>query len=450
MLNFYDLTRLLFIVQIIPPVLLTQHLVKNKQVKSTPLVIFIALVLILLGQYLINLSELSVSVIEFLTDLFGDSGAFLIPKVLNSLCLFMSLFLITKRNKLPLPQMIFWTLLLANGFLLIDSFVTACLRLFLSAPHSVYLSLYVEAVLSLFFKIIFVQLCQIPFNRQRQRKLLVWESQVLIILGIVAFLSTSSILFVQLKQQTGVFSVRVQFFLIGLIFLFSTCFSFLYFTIENQLEKVTKLTAENQAFEGELQLIKSTQENNEKVRTLRHDLKNQYIVLAGLLERPTDENLKSAREYINHSLVDIQQTELFFTHNFVLNFLLNEKYALAKEQGIQLEIKVFSPETFALEESILTIIIGNLLDNAISAVDRNQEDTHRTIFFTMRIFNNNLKIEIENQFDPAEIKDRMDRQNRGLGIKNIQRAVDQVGGLYQQEIVDNLFRTTIILFSITK
>ncbi|HEL1150850.1 TPA: GHKL domain-containing protein, partial [Streptococcus equi subsp. zooepidemicus] len=93
-------------------------------------------------------------------------------------------------------------------------------------------------------------------------------------------------------------------------------------------------------------------------------------------------------------------------------------------------------------------IIGNLLDNSIAATIRNQNKAEKQIQLKMRLFKNQLHIDIENFFDPKELASRSQRKKDGLGIKNVQKIVQQYYGLYQQTIDNNIYKVSIIFSNI--
>lgn len=85
---------------------------------------------------------------------------------------------------------------------------------------------------------------------------------------------------------------------------------------------------------------------------MRHDLKNQYLILAGYIK---DKNYDAALNYINKSIIKLDHSQIkFYTNNPILNYLLNQKAQQAIENNIQMEIKAFIPADFHIESSIIS------------------------------------------------------------------------------------------------
>ena len=51
----------------------------------------------------------------------------------------------------------------------------------------------------------------------------------------------------------------------------------------------------------------------------------------------------------------------------MIDALLNTKYSIAKENGIQFLLKIFIPEELPINQCDLGVVLGNALDNAIEA-----------------------------------------------------------------------------------
>ncbi|MDR2832524.1 MAG: GHKL domain-containing protein [Streptococcaceae bacterium] len=63
---------------------------------------------------------------------------------------------------------------------------------------------------------------------------------------------------------------------------------------------------------------------------------------------------------------------------------------------------------------------------------------------------NQLFIQVQNSFDSKEISKRKNRLKEGIGTRNIQTLVAQLGGLYSSEMDNDIYSTSIIIFNIYK
>lgn len=100
----------------------------------------------------------------------------------------------------------------------------------------------------------------------------------------------------------------------------------------------------------------------------RHNLINKLIVLKNEIEHGEKENV--IREI--DKIIENNHTESYISDsgNQVIDALLNTKYSIAKENGIQFLLKIFIPEELPINQCDLGVVLGNALDNAIEATEK--------------------------------------------------------------------------------
>lgn len=234
-------------------------------------------------------------------------------------------------------------------------------------------------------------------------------------------------------------------FIVSFIIYINICILYLYKTLRNYYEKLEKTTTQKIVFESELKFFKQLKDSQSKLYSMKHDLKNQYVVLMGMLSQG---DTAGAEKYLQNSIQKIEHIDYFFTNNYVLNYLLNEKKSIAESHGITLNVKSFLPEKINLDTDIFAVVLGNLIDNSLNAVLRLSNSKEKEISLLIKQFDNNLLIEISNVFDPVELKTRKYRQFEGIGIKNVKRIVEENGGIYNQWIQDHQYIVSILLLHV--
>lgn len=288
---------------------------------------------------------------------------------------------------------------------------------------------------SAILKLISLAIYRIIYLQQRNVSLVM--TLIAIPLISVLVLGTSAV-FMEMKY-TDYIAITI------FVILTNICILYLYFTLENTLKKLQKTRMEKYSYKSELNFFKQLQQSQSKLYSLKHDLKNQYIVLSGLLEKG---DIIGVEKYIQESVKKIHNINYFYTNNYVLNYLLNEKKAIAEENGVSLNIESFFPEKTELDNDLLAIVLGNLIDNSLNAVLRLDDSNKRNISLIIKHFNKNLLIEISNTFDPNEIRTRKKRLIEGIGIKNIKKIVEENGGIYTQSISNSQYIVSILLLNI--
>lgn len=229
---------------------------------------------------------------------------------------------------------------------------------------------------------------------------------------------------------------------ISLLSLIVLSFSSLYFTLHlsQQQHAYYQNKLDKEQLQFQLRETQQSQEEYQRLQSLRHDLKNKHLTLLALLEENPDE----AREYL-HSLTDsISGKQTFYSKNPTINFLLNQKLHDVEDE-IALEIDCFVPQELSIQPDILAVILGNCLDNSISACLRLTDKSERTLALNIRYFQQNLFISINNTFNEQEQETRKTRQRDGWGLRNVDALVQEYQGTIKRFKENGRYRTEILL-----
>ncbi|MDR1567311.1 MAG: GHKL domain-containing protein [Streptococcaceae bacterium] len=205
---------------------------------------------------------------------------------------------------------------------------------------------------------------------------------------------------------------------------------------------VHQLELENQSINGQIAQFELTKKAREQIIRIQHDLKNDYLVMIGMLECGESENVS---QLLRKKLKNIDDSDFFYTNHSVLNFLLNHRCNEAKKRSIDLKITVLLADSVRLDNQVLAVVLGNLLDNAFAAVLRNEKG-NQWVQLEIKSKSGYLWIRVANRFNTNELKSRQKRQLDGWGIHNIKRVVADKNGLYESRVKDDLYETTIIFF----
>lgn len=183
------------------------------------------------------------------------------------------------------------------------------------------------------------------------------------------------------------------------------------------------------------------QENSEKIRKFHHDYKNKMIVLQELLEK---NDLITAKKYLVEVTEKLEYAKAYSkSGNVILDSLINYKLSKAEEQGICVRAEIKLPGKIAVEGDDMVVILGNLLDNAIEATSKLNENQKIQISITQ--VKGTLCIKISNTFD-GRIKKKAgklqtkkeDNMNHGIGLESVEGIVQKYHGemkvLYENEI----------------
>ena len=229
---------------------------------------------------------------------------------------------------------------------------------------------------------------------------------------------------------------------ISLLSLIVLSFSSLYFTLHlsQQQHAYYQNKLDKEQLQFQLRETQQSQEEYQRLQSLRHDLKNKHLTLLALLEENPDE----AREYLQSLTDSISGKQTFYSKNPTVNYLLNQKLHDVEDE-IALEIDCFIPQELSIQPDVLAVILGNCLDNSISACLRLTDKSERTLSLNIRYFQQNLFISINNTFNEQEQETRKTRQRDGWGLRNVDTLVQEYQGTIKRFKENGHYRTEILL-----
>ncbi len=102
-----------------------------------------------------------------------------------------------------------------------------------------------------------------------------------------------------------------------------------------------------------------------EMRGYKHDFHHHLQALKGQLEAGEVERALAYIEQLDRSLQSVDT--LLKTGNVTVDAILSAKLAQARSEGISVDVQANLPDTLTLTDVELSIVIGNLLDNAVEA-----------------------------------------------------------------------------------
>lgn len=165
-------------------------------------------------------------------------------------------------------------------------------------------------------------------------------------------------------------------------------------------------------------------------RKQRHDLRHHLLTLQTLWENGETEK---ARDYLSRYLgnADGIHVEKFCSHP-IINMLVSHYFSLAGERGVTLTAHIHVPDSFSIQDTDLSILIGNLLENALEAAERAPE-AYRFIHLNMLCRGQMFAVTVDNGFDGV-IQEEGGRYlsvksgHHGLGLSILHEMAEKYGG----------------------
>ena len=175
-----------------------------------------------------------------------------------------------------------------------------------------------------------------------------------------------------------------------------------------------------------------------------HDYKNHMIALTQLAE---DEKIDEIKTYLKKENALIEK-KMFYTKtgNSVVDAIIYTKQSIAEKQNITFVVNAKLPAEIIVSDMDMANILGNLIDNAIEAEQKEEEPYIEISIKQEKAF---LIISIRNKCTKMEKLDisktsKRDSQFHGIGLKSVKKLVKKYDGeisldLRNQEFVVNIF-----------
>lgn len=191
-----------------------------------------------------------------------------------------------------------------------------------------------------------------------------------------------------------------------------------------------------------------------QTRGWRHDYHNHIQSMKAYLAMGETDKLG---EYLDRLDTDLTTVDTVVkTGNVMIDAVLNSKLSLAKAKQIAVEAKAVVPSRLDISEIDLSLIIGNLMDNAMEACLRIEEEKARFIRVYIDVIKGQLYIYVMNAVNGRPDKKRTDDhrirypsakagRSYGFGLMRIDRVVERCKGYIDRQDEENVFATEILL-----
>lgn len=191
------------------------------------------------------------------------------------------------------------------------------------------------------------------------------------------------------------------------------------------------------------------QQSEKKINSFRHDVKNQLDMIYELLKYESKSNIK---EYVEKLEKNLGSNSVYSkTGNIALDSILNLKLSQAKQKGIQIICESEIPEDLQLNASDLMVILGNLLDNSITAAEKVKENPFIKIWVSYS--KGMLFISIENAYCGKIIEinghlltTKNNKEHHGYGLSNVKKVLEAYHGMVEFDHTKNIFRVDAALY----
>ncbi len=221
--------------------------------------------------------------------------------------------------------------------------------------------------------------------------------------------------------------------LICSLFLIAIIATYLFYNHTAKKEaEVYKLQTELERKEIDEAYYKVLDYQNEELKTLVHDEKNHLAVIKSF------SNMSEVEEYVDKIYSDLNKySSSGKTKNKMLDLILNKYKVLCESEGIDFYINIRTANLSFMENSDLTRMLSNIMDNAVEAAKKSEE---KKIDLSINNVSGHDMLTCVNSSDEKPVVSsgtlkttKKDKKFHGIGIKSIKRVVDKYDGEHEWE-----------------
>ncbi len=211
-------------------------------------------------------------------------------------------------------------------------------------------------------------------------------------------------------------------------------------TLEKSVEKLKEAALLNQQLDIQTEHIVALEKSYRAQRQYTHDFCNHLQTISDLLDTDKPEEAKNYTK----ELLGQQTTRIFAvnSHHPIIDAVLNLKYQLCREQGIDIRFRVNDLSGVNLPTDLLVVLLSNLLDNAIEGCCRANGKkklscslvAEETLFLSVRNTANPVTI-VDNRIPTS----KENKQEHGYGMALICSVMEKLHGEYAFDYRDGWF-----------
>lgn len=242
------------------------------------------------------------------------------------------------------------------------------------------------------------------------------------------------------KTSKEMFTDNIYDYLVPLVLLATIIFLTIYVSHLEVKQKEHELLKER--IRWEQKRYKELLEYERKVNKQRHDWKNKMLVISYLLE---EGKIVESRKQIEESVKEIYAVHFDLTvGQKVWNIIIDNKLSERENQEIHFTKEIHLENLGIIAEVDFGIVLGNLLDNALEALELCEEKVLEVTLLQDKGF---LYLEIVNNYS-EELRENRHEKNKiehGYGIINVKEIIHKCRGRYEVKKEAGLYAVKVLL-----
>ncbi len=209
-----------------------------------------------------------------------------------------------------------------------------------------------------------------------------------------------------------------------------------------------RLSEQNHALITQQLQYENLKERIDQARQAKHDMRHHVLLLQSLLE---DQKYAEAKQYLEAYKLTMPDDRSFrFCDHYAVNALLLYFAQQAKNQETDFEAAVQVPEDLNIPDNVLSVLLGNLLENALEA-SRHVETGKRKITIKSVCSGGMILFKISNTYAGTLLPNKnglylsTKHTGSGIGLASVRSIVEQNQGRMEITHTDTQFIVTVML-----
>ncbi len=269
------------------------------------------------------------------------------------------------------------------------------------------------------------------FTRGKKESLSIKEWVLIFSVLVISFIIVAVIQSIMLENEIS--SKNLSWLMmteLGIVMINILC---LYITVSlNETHKrEEQLLLDKKRSEYNRQYAETIKEQYEQARRLRHDMKQYAGTMQALIKDKKFSEAESLAEQQSDNLSKVET--IINVENDILNAILNSKLSFAKSKGINVFCSI-EKDISGIEDIDLCNLLGNLLDNAITAAEKCDTQS-RLIEIIISSAGSKLVITVKNSIQSSVISEnsklkstKENSDEHGFGVKTIKYIAEKYDG----------------------
>lgn len=216
----------------------------------------------------------------------------------------------------------------------------------------------------------------------------------------------------------------------------------------NEQEQNRELAVQNHQLAIQSLQLENLNKQIAATRQARHDIRHHIAVMDGYLTSGEYQKLHEYLQSYKRSLPD--DSSILFCKHYAVNILLLYFAQQAKDNYIDFSVSADLPEQLGIPDNVLSVLLGNLLENALEAC-LTVKDSPARISVKAKAQPDAVFFQVENTYGKEPVRDEAGNYRStkhkgiGIGLESVKNMVAQYDGLLEIAPENGCFRVSILL-----